>query len=773
MRSSLTAVAVFSALCGGALSTFAQSPPSLGSAASFAVLGASRVTNSGSTIISGNAGVSPGSTVTGLSQSNFVLGDRRVNDSLAQQAQKDNTAAYADLAARPCGTTLVGVVGKLTLAPDVYCLPPSTILTGPLTLDAGGNRDAVWIFQIESSLTTAPQSTVQTINDGRDNKVFWQIGGPATFGAASTFTGNVLARADITLDHDANVSGRLLTQTGAVTLDDGAVTICCDLLDMTPHLLPHGTVGTPYAVTLTALDGKPPYTFAMAAGELPPGITFSASGFSGTPTANGVFQAAIVVTDADGLNCIRVYTISICGLITLPPLPQPLVACIRYDESIAASGGTEPYVYSVTGLPEGLVPPMPDGFLSGTPSTTGDYDFTVTATDRSGCTGSRRYTGTITGALELKPDCGEIPEGTVGQDYGVTFTAINGTGPFTCIFSGLRPPGTEPLGCTITGKPTAGGCYPVTVTIRSSACETTKTCTIVIRPVITFSPDPLPDGKICTRYKATITASGCTGPYTFDEPPPGSLPPGLVFDAGTGVISGTPTKRGPNPFTVVARDEDGQHTESHTYTIVVTCPEIPIDRELPDATACEYYEHQFTVTGCPEPYEFSFAPGTLPAGLDLTETGLLYGTPDLPGAYTFDVIVTPKECPPTTFRVHLKVVCLVKLSPSRLPHGVLGAAYDETLTACGGTPPYTFSLASGTLPPGLTLSPDGDITGIPTALGCRTFTVRATDSLGCSSQRTYRICIAAPGVSIPTLFGWGTLALALLLAGFALMAVRR
>jgi hypothetical protein len=769
MRSRLTACAVFGAFCGGALPTFAQSPPSLGSAASFAVLGASRVTNTGPTIIAGNVGVSPGSTVTGLSRSNFVLGDRRVNDSLARQAQKDNTAAYADLAARPCGTTLVGDLGGRTLAPGVYCLPPSTVLTGALTLDASGSRDAVWIFQVESSLTTAPESTVQTVNSGRDNKVFWRIGGKATFGATSAFTGTVLARADITLDRDANVSGRLLTQTGAVTLDDSAVTICCDLLDMTPHLLPRGTVGTPYAETLTAVDGKPPYTFAMAAGELPPGITFSASGFRGTPTANGVFQAAIVVTDANGFNCIRVYTISICGLITLLPLPRPLVTCIRYDESIAASGGTEPYEYRVIGLPDGLFGPTPTGILSGTPSATGDYDFTVTATDRLGCTGSRRYTGTITGALKLEPDCNEIPDGTVGEDYDVTFTPANGTGPFTCIFSGLAP-GLTASGCSIAGKPTAGGCYPVTVTVRSSACEITKTCTIVIRPVITFSPDPLPPGKVCTPYRTTITASGCTGPYTFDQTPTGSLPPGLHFDAG--VVSGTPTKPGSYSFTVVARG-DGGHPESHTYTINVTCPEIPIDTELPNATACEYYEHQFTPPGCPEAHEFRFTHGELPGGLTLEETGLLSGTPDLPGDYTFDVIVTLEECPPTTFRVHLEVVCLVKLSPSRLSDGVLGVGYDETIAACGGTPPYTFSLASGNLPTGLTLSPDGDVTGIPTALGCSTFTVRATDSPGCFGERTYRVCIVAPGVSFPTLSGWALIALALLLTGSGLLAVRK
>src|SRR5262245_12503176 len=157
MRSgSLVAFAVIGALCCGTFPMLAQ--PSLGSAASFAVLG-SRVSNAGNTILAGNAG---GGTVSGLSRSNFVLGGVFENDSLTRQAQSDRATAYTALGALTPFTPLTGNLGGRTLAPGCYRLSPNAMLDGALILDAGDNRDALWIFQIDQSLTTSPLSTVQT-----------------------------------------------------------------------------------------------------------------------------------------------------------------------------------------------------------------------------------------------------------------------------------------------------------------------------------------------------------------------------------------------------------------------------------------------------------------------------------------------------------------------------------------------------------------------------------------------------------------------------------
>jgi len=745
--------------------------PSLGSAASFAVLG-SRVSNTGNTILAGNVG---GTTISGLSRTNFVLGDPHADDALSRQAQSDRAVAYAALAALPCRQHLATLSGKLELPPDVYCVSSADV-TDSLVLNAFGNRDALWVFQIDQSLTTSPLSTVQTVENGRDNRVFWRVGGSVSLGATSTFVGNVLARGDITLGRDANVSGRLLTP-GVVTLDDSAVTICCDLLDMTPHLLPGGTLSTPYTYTLQPLDGKPPYIFAKAAGELPPGVTFSSGSFMGTPTTKGVYQVAIVITDADGFNCIRVYTIVVCETITLPPLSDP-VACTNYEATITPAGGTSAYTFTITGsLPAGLEPlSLEDKLkLSGIPAP-GPYDFTVTARDAFGCTGSRQYKGTVTGGLTLKPETDRLPEGAVDVEYSVPFEVTGGAGPFMFEISG-EPPGLKKRDVMSTrfslkGIPIKSGCYRLTVIATNGVCTITKTYDIVICDVpVTFTPDALVPGNICTLYDQTITATGCTGPHTFSLLVPDSLPPGLSLDPATGKISGRPSKPGKYCFTIVAKGALGC-TARHDYCIEIVCPPITMETQLPDATACEYYSYQFAVTSCTSACEFSLDPQTpLPAELMLNK-GLLSGTPAVPGVYTFNIIVTCDGCPPVVFKVSLKVICKITISPPQLPDGFLGIGYDATVTACGGTPDYTYSVTAGALPPGLSLGPtDGKITGIPGALGCFNFTVRATDSVGCFGEQTYVICIVSPSVGAPTLSEWMMLFLAatLCVAGFFML----
>ncbi|MEO8084960.1 MAG: ice-binding family protein, partial [Ardenticatenales bacterium] len=198
--------------------------PSLGTAASFAVLGGSAVTNTGPTTVVGDLGVSPGFAVTGFPPGT-VIGTIHVVDAVAAQAQADNGTAYGNLAGQACDTDLTGQdLGGLTLTPGVYCYASSALLTGTLTLDAQGDADAVFIFQIGSSLTTASASSVLVINGGQDCNVFWQVGSSATLGTTTSFIGNLLALTSITLNTGATVSGRALARTGAVTLDSNTIT---------------------------------------------------------------------------------------------------------------------------------------------------------------------------------------------------------------------------------------------------------------------------------------------------------------------------------------------------------------------------------------------------------------------------------------------------------------------------------------------------------------------------------------------------------------------
>jgi len=197
---------------------------SLGTAQSFAVLGSSTVTNTGMTTVTGDLGVSPGTAITGFPPGVVIGGTIHANDVVAMQAQNDVTTAYNALAGQACNTVLTGTdLGGLTLKPGVYCFTSSAQLTGTLTLDAQGNPNAVFVFQIASTLTTASNSSVLTINGSQNCNVFWQVGSSATLGTGTVFVGNILALASITLNTGATLSGRALARTGAVTLDTNAV----------------------------------------------------------------------------------------------------------------------------------------------------------------------------------------------------------------------------------------------------------------------------------------------------------------------------------------------------------------------------------------------------------------------------------------------------------------------------------------------------------------------------------------------------------------------
>jgi type VI secretion system secreted protein VgrG len=215
--------------------------PSLGTAGSFAVLAGSTVTNTGPTLVTGDLGVAPGSAIVGFFPSTpggpgTVVGSQYAADAVALQAQADAATAYTALAGQACDFThpLIADIGGSTLAPGVHCFPSSAAITGILTLDAAGDSNSVWVFNIESTLVTASASSVLIINGGNACNVFWRVGSSATLNTTTAFQGSILALANISALTGATVNGRLLAQTAAVTMDTNQVSLPTNCSPPTP-----------------------------------------------------------------------------------------------------------------------------------------------------------------------------------------------------------------------------------------------------------------------------------------------------------------------------------------------------------------------------------------------------------------------------------------------------------------------------------------------------------------------------------------------------------
>ena len=215
-------------------STTCTPPPppfNLGAACSFGILGGSTVTNvpGTATTVSGDVGVWPGSAVTGFGPPASITGATHAGDSVAMAAQGALTTAYNNAAGAAGGAVLSADIGGQTLPPGVYkttSAQPSLGITGNLTLDGQGDPNALWIFQIVSTLNTAAgNSHVILIGSAQSHNVFWQVGSSATLGTNTIFQGTIMAQASVTLTTGATLDGRALARSGAVTLDTSTVVV--------------------------------------------------------------------------------------------------------------------------------------------------------------------------------------------------------------------------------------------------------------------------------------------------------------------------------------------------------------------------------------------------------------------------------------------------------------------------------------------------------------------------------------------------------------------
>ncbi|MBI1765507.1 MAG: putative Ig domain-containing protein [Acidobacteria bacterium] len=427
------------------------------------------------------------------------------------------------------------------------------------------------------------------------------------------------------------------------------VVITCPTVTLAPTTLPNATVNVAYPTTLTGSPAGGNYTFAVTSGLLPAGLTLNANGsFSGAPTQSGVFNFRVTAAGFGGCTGFLDYAlVVICQTVTLSPASLPSgTAGTAYSQSVSASPAGA-YTYAVTSgsLPAGLTLNGATGALTGTPTTTGSFSCTLTAS-AGACSGSQNYTVTI-GCPTITLSPGSLAAGQAGVAYSQTLS-VSPAGSYTfSLIAGSLPAGLTLNASTgvISGIATATGAATFTVKAQAATgCAATQNYMLVIGcPTITVNPATLPSGTTGTAYSQVISAAPAGGNYSYAVTS-GSLPLGLSLNAATGLLSGAPTTNGSYTFTVTATGFGGcQGSRSYSLVIGGACPTITLPGSLPNGSIGQLYSN--TVAAAPAgSYTYALT-GSLPPGVTFfNAAALLYGYPLAAGSYTFTITATQGAC---------------------------------------------------------------------------------------------------------------------------------
>jgi hypothetical protein len=521
--------------------------------------------------------------------------------------------------------------------------------------------------------------------------------------------------------------------------------------------LPNAMPNTAYSATLAATGGTPPYTWSIASGALPAGLTLAPTTgvIAGTPTGSGTSNFTVQVKGADSRTATQLFalTVGMSPSITTTSLSNG-TQNTAYSATLTATGGTTPYTWSIISgaLPAGLALAPSTGVISGTPTVTGTSNFTVQVTSANSLTATQLLALTVNAPISIATT--SLANGTQSTAYSATLTASGGMTPYTwSIVSGSLPAGLAlaPGTAVISGTPTGSGSsnFTVQVTDANSRTATRSLNLTVIAPTPpSITTTSLPSGVPNTAYSATLAAAGGTTPYTWSIIS-GSLPMGLALAPSTGVISGTP-KGGSSTsnFTVQVTDAKSLTATQPLSLTVSKSPSITTT-SLANATQNTAYSAALAAVGGTTPYTWSIVSGTLPAGLALAPgSGVISGTPIGSGASNFTVQVADAKSQTATQPLTMTVVASTPLSitTTSLVAGTQNTAYSDTLAVTGGTTPYTWSIVSGALPAGLTLgSTTGVISGTPTGTGTGNFTVQVSDSNSLTATKPLTVTINSNG----------------------------
>jgi large repetitive protein len=506
-----------------------------------------------------------------------------------------------------------------------------------------------------------------------------------------------------------------------------------------------GRVGARYSMTLQANGGIGPLFFVKESGDLPPGLTMTNKVIQGTPTTVGTYHFVIRVSDyfkRTGTFPVSITVTSGATALGVEPSSVPSgEANVAYVPlAFTGVGGAGNYSLVLKGnLPAGMS--FTNNTLMGTPAATsgGSYPFTLEVRDGTGGLASQAYTLVI-GGLTVEPST--LSSGAIGVPYGpVSFTGQGGTGTYTFSLSGSLPAGLVLENGILSGTPAEGpGSYNFSIVVHDGAGGSgTVSLSLTIAagpdgggggaPVLPLSLSiPWRLGAVDETLRVPLRVSGGAPPFTYSVSA-GTIPPGCALSSD-GVISGIPSLPGSFTFTVTVRDSAG-NTASSTAIIPINGPLTMVTASLPTLIPRIPYWARLTAAGGVPPHTWMITLGVLPAGLTLNWlTGVISGTTsETSGSYRFDVQVSDGggATAAGSFIMAPDNTPLSIDSGRTLPPAGHQRPYKYALSG-SGAPPLTWMLESGALPPGLVLSAGGEITGVPTASGVFTFSVRVMDA---------------------------------------------
>ena len=543
---------------------------------------------------------------------------------------------------------------------------------------------------------------------------------------------------------------------GGYTGNSVTVNVTSPFPTITTTSLPNGVVNTAYSQALAASGGALPLTWSISAGSLPTSLTLTGNTISGTPSAAGTFNFTVKATDSSTptpQTATQALSIVVGPALTITTtsLPNGVVSS-AYSQALASSGGTGTITWSISAgsLPNGLT--LTGNTISGTPSATGTFNFTVKATDSTtptAQTATQALSIVVGPALTITTT--SLPNGVVSSAYSQTLAASGGTGTITwSISAGSLPTSLTLTGNTISGTPSAAGTFNFTVKATDSTTPTAQTATqalsIVVGPALTITTTSLPNGVVSSAYSQTLASSGGTGTITWSISA-GSLPNGLTLTGGT--ISGTPSAAGPFNFTVKATDSSTPPQTATQALSIVVAPVLTITTtSLPNSVVNSAYSQTLASSGGTGTITWSISAGSLPTSLTLTGS-TISGTPSAAGTFNFTVKATDSTTPTAQTAIQALSITVgtgLTITTVSLPNGVVSSAYSQTLASSGGAGTITWSISAGSLPGSLTLS-GNTISGTPTATGTFNFTVKATDSSTPPQAATQALSITInPGI---------------------------